>query len=128
MRTLLVGIALGSAASTLSFVIGGALAQEEEKRPRAAIIFDEPDQYFNSALDYKGYVAAIGEDLRSCGSIKLHFVPSSTIPDGPSARVAIFFDEVNYAQLSCIEQIMKEGSGDWYIDLDTGPIELGIAS
>jgi hypothetical protein len=127
MRTLLFGIALGSAASTLSFVIGGVLAQEEEKRPRAAIIFGR-DQYFPSALNYRGNVAAIGEELRSCASTKLHFVPSSTIPDGPSARVAIFFDEVNYAQLSCIEQIMKEGSGDWYIDLDTGPIELGITN
>ena len=66
MKAMLVGIALGAAASTISFVIGGFFAQEDEVQPRTAIIFyDEtkPVEYYETAPDYEENVAAIGEQL-----------------------------------------------------------------
>ena len=129
MRKLLIGLALGAAASTISFMIGGTLAQEEETQSRTVIIFYDnlrPVEYYETAPEYEHDVAAVGEELTGCGTIKLHFVPASTIPDGPPASVAIFLDEVNSSQKYCIQQIMKEGSVGWYIDEVAGPIELGL--
>ena len=129
MRTLLVGIALGAAASTISFMIGGFLSKDEEVQRRTTLIFyDIPEsvEYYETPPDFKRDVAAVGDKLRGCGTIKLHFRTSPKIPDGPYGSVAIFLNEMNSVQLSCIQEIMKEGSVGWYIDEFAGPIELGL--
>ncbi|WP_150115237.1 hypothetical protein [Pelagerythrobacter marensis] len=127
MRRLLVGIALGAAASTLSFIVGGFLSQEKSHEERTVVLFfdgEKSEEYYHSAPAYELSVASIGEKLRDCGVIELHFVPSRGLDSSPF--VAVFWDEMNDIESGCVEDIMKSGEGRWSIHSARDAIELGL--
>lgn len=127
MRRLLVGITLGAAASTLSFIVGEFLSQEKSHEERTVILFfdgEKSEEYYHSASAYELGVASIGKKLRNCGVIELHFVPSQGLHSSPF--VAVFWDEMNDVESDCVESIMKSGEGSWSIHSAKDAIELGL--
>lgn len=128
MREWLVAVAAGVAIGITSCIFSDTFARKEAVQERTVVLFfDEINstEVEESLPLYEGGVAAIGERLRDCGQIELHFVPSQNFIHS-QPFVAVFWDELNDTQADCVMRMMKSQSVSWLIDESKGPTHLGL--
>ena len=128
MRQWLVAVAAGVAIGITSCIFSDNFARKETVQERTVVLFfDELNSIEREepAPLYEGGVAAIGERLRDCGQIELHFVPSQNFIHS-QPFVAVFWDELNDTQAGCVMRMMKSQSVSWLIDESKGSSHLGL--
>ena len=128
MRQLLIAVAGGAFLGIASCILSDSFAQADMGQARTAVLFF--DQIESAAKEepsppYAEGVAAIGEKLRDCGNIELHFVPRQNFVHS-EPFVGVFWDELNDVQADCVMRLMRTQSVLWIIDESEGPTQLGL--
>ena len=128
MRQLLIAVAGGVFLGVASCILSDNFAQADKGPTRTAVLFfdqvESPAQG-NSSPSYAEGVAGIGEKLRACGTIKLHFAPRQNFVHS-EPFVAVFWDELDDTQSACVTRLMKNEGVRWTIAKSEGPSQLGL--